>query len=383
MLTTDEYSRLASEWEAYAKAHPTDARALVEWGNALRYSGKYDEAGEMYTRAFRTDSTNAAALTAIASRMLIYQEGDWRLAHDRLLRAAKSDPTYPGTYYSLWITSLRMGDASLAKDCMKRLVDLGDMPRPLLDFGANLLASAPAGAVIFTNGDNDTYPPNAVQELTGFRTDVSIVNLSLLNLPWYVRNARDAGLPIPLDDSAIDALKGTPEQTVSARVVKAIFEDLGKKGWPRPLFYAVTVPEQNKAAPSTHEIIGLLERIGPAREGAQVSKECCSYDLDGTQSLITSTFRLDSITDPLIDWQRESGIARLAMNYVAILSEVGASLLKRSPPGDGGPLLYRAIVIATFHHKTDEAKRILDEWRKLDPSATLLPDATRRIEEGR
>ena len=125
-----------------------------------------------------------------------------------------------------------------------------------LEYGSNFLNGLDRNAIIFTNGDNDTFPlwcaqavydPNteayfleddslkfqeitgksvtntkkissrtkkllhkaykAKENLEGIRTDVSIANLSLLNTPWYIKQLRDyEGIDIRLSDSQIDAL---------------------------------------------------------------------------------------------------------------------------------------------------------------------------------
>ncbi len=126
-------------------------------------------------------------------------------------------------------------------------------------YAYNILAGLDENAIVFTNGDNDTFPIWYLQEVEHFRRDVTVVNLSLVNLPWYVEQlrGRNPGIPLSFTKAQVEALRpralrdaDTGNITyvyVRDYVVQDVVDTNRRSAHPRPVFFAVTIPRENMA----------------------------------------------------------------------------------------------------------------------------------------
>ncbi|QNF32304.1 DUF2723 domain-containing protein [Adhaeribacter swui] len=141
------------------------------------------------------------------------------------------DYTFAGSFYafSIWIGLGVIGLASLLEKVLKQDTTRAGVATVLslsvpvimaaqgwddhdrsdkyntIDSAKNLLSSCAPNAILFTNGDNDTFPLWYAQEVEGFRTDVRVAVLSYLNTDWYLdqmkrRSYLSEPLPISLEN---------------------------------------------------------------------------------------------------------------------------------------------------------------------------------------
>ncbi len=84
------------------------------------------------------------------------------------------------------------------------------------DYASNFLESCAPNAIIFTYGDNDTYPLWYAQEVENIRRDIRVVNLSLIQVDWYINKLRSKvndSPPLKLTVPA-EAYRGNKRNTV-------------------------------------------------------------------------------------------------------------------------------------------------------------------------
>lgn len=237
------------------------------------------------------------------------------------------------------------------------------------DYGYNLLQSVERDAILFTNGDNDTFPLWYLQDVEGIRTDVRVVNLSLLNTPWYIKqikNLRPHGaktVPISLSDSRIEQLRlmqYEPRQ-FELPVPEHVYDEFGvddpdvresgkitwvmmntrevnnvpiirvqdfmvrdivlTAGWDRPIYFAVTIPDNgSKIGLDPYlRLDGLVYRLTPvqAERGRQLGIAELHENLFNEPETFSREprfgYKFRGLNDPSVFLEEQS--RRLTINY--------------------------------------------------------------------
>ncbi|MGL5890930.1 MAG: hypothetical protein ACRC3B_13665, partial [Bacteroidia bacterium] len=94
------------------------------------------------------------------------------------------------TYMAAWVNLSVIGKPDIAA----KYIVPGLYDPLMLSFARSMLSNCPKNALLFTHGDNDTYPLYYLQQHEKVRPDVEVINLSLLNVPdvikWYQKDRK-------------------------------------------------------------------------------------------------------------------------------------------------------------------------------------------------
>jgi hypothetical protein len=216
------------------------------------------------------------------------------------------------------------------------------------DYAYNLLMTCEKDGILITNGDNDTFPLWALQEAYGIRRDVRIVNLSLVNTGWYIRQLKDLEpkVPISFTDEQIEGLapelnpfvEPTPYAMPNAGIKivipgrrqqnalriqdKVVLNFVDSNRWRKPVYFAVTVSDDNFMGLDPYlQMQGLAYRVLPAPVAPDRR-----LDVDRTVFLLDKVYRFRGLGDGTANLDETA--EKLLSNYAACYIQVALTLRK-------------------------------------------------------
>lgn len=237
------------------------------------------------------------------------------------------------------------------------------------DYAYNLLQSVAPNGILYTNGDNDTFPLWYLQDVEGVRQDVRVVNLSLLNTAWYIfqmKNTEPHGAPkikmsytddqiqrigparwetrtisIDVPPDVIEQLNVTDTSIINTgklswqmshtaqfgditavRVQDLIALDIIRSNvWDRPIYFAATVSDDSKIGLLDYlKMEGMAYRLVPGKsEGSitNVNPEIIAQQLfnipEGYSKTYQPGFKFRGMDDPSVFLN--DGEIRMMQNY--------------------------------------------------------------------
>lgn len=265
------------------------------------------------------------------------------------------------------------------------------------DYARNMLVSLENDAILFTNGDNDTFPLWYLQEVLDFRKDVRIVNLSLLNTAWYGEQLRDEPPKVPMNYTTEELWKLRPAQDresgkvflvkdqVAIDIVNAVFQN----GEPRPIYFAVTVDDL-MGLDEVLQLEGLVFRLLPDLAKAQPDSSGAAQaglvndvNLEKTRENLTKTYQYrgllleDGTLDPNV--YRDSNEGKLITNYAAAWARMSLAYRDRGDMDESIACMKRAIQIAPDYDPiVGSLGSLLLEGRKHDEARAFYLDRLAR-----
>jgi Tfp pilus assembly protein PilF len=380
LLYNLKFEDAETEYEKITQAYPKSAEAHLGLSVALRYLNDRTQALKECKKALEFDPNAVGAQLNFANLILpIYGMATEpamtdaernALSAEYCQKALKSDHPF-SAYAHITLFTIYLEAYQDLKRANQELTSLGQkkyFPKMLEDFAYNMLVTVEPDAILFTNGDNDTYPLLTLQAFAGIRKDVRVINLSLLNIPKAAELFRDSWqVPISLTNQEIESLrpaqdKATGKITLPAnQLITNIITNARREKI--PVYFAVTVYKDNQGEFADNLVQeGLVWRVTDT-----VTKD--SADLDKMSENMNKKYRLANATLKE-NWSANMSpitrdISGLAINYASCYYTMAQAYLGKGKKDEAVDYLTKSLPYLEFANRTElvqETKQRIKEY---------------------
>jgi hypothetical protein len=300
------YVEQAELWKKEIEKNPKNPEAWYNYYNAVRYA-RYEETIDTEDKKTKLEKIIEDMGEAIPSTYEYYLLKFWNCFSltdiSVLQKAYELAPDRVDTYYGFISHYDFTGQEKKMKEFCEKLYASKDIAPGLINYNYNVLMSCEENAILFTNGDNDTYPIWVLQEALGIREDVTLLNQSIVRAGEDYLRRKLKEKNITIDFSKLPSQNDKEFITELCKIIAA-------ESPQTPIYFALTVYEKHiESIMDDLYIVGLAYQYSPER-------------IDNMALLkknLENNFRLDYLK---YDWYDDSYLAKdiiahMNLNYIA------------------------------------------------------------------
>lgn len=244
------YNQQSNVWKSYVKEHKKDEEAWYNYFLATRYAYRNSpfEVGKKIMDELFTEMEKSIPRTFTFYLTKGWQLGVWDVkSFEYLEKAIEINPLNSEVLNEFIVRSEVYGTREKRKEFNQRYFDAQYDSPELLNISYNILSSLEPNAILFTGGDNDTFPLWVLQDVKGFRSDVLVLNSQLIGIDAYRERVLKEGnviLPKAVADSLTLGEGSSWDKQKAQKLNQKLVQTLAKYS-NRPIYIAHSISDDD------------------------------------------------------------------------------------------------------------------------------------------
>lgn len=260
-----------------------------------------------------------------------------------LIKAYAMNPDYQGISGNMISYATAVHNDKLRKEVNQHWFKKNDWSHGIMSYSYNVLASTAPNAIIFTQGDNDTYPLWMLQDAKEIRTDIWVINIDFLLMESYREPIfEELGIPpFTLENINLDEYEQNWGNVM--KHILAHYEDT------RPLYLAMTIdPRWYEGFEDKFSPVGLTLKFGESQ--TDLTKK--------NITLLEQEFLLDYLKVGLTYDITQERVAEMNMNYLKTFTSVHDFYLEKGKIKEAEAIRELALGIIDSRKEKDEKEKM-------------------------